>query len=257
MLLKGILCVDMLIGRLEILAWLVMVFPGTWIGRRLSSERRTAFVGAGEITVRTAELLIARGHEVIIIENNPEKIEELSDILDCSFLNGDGSKPAILREVSPEQTDVLFCLTDSDQANLISSLVGRSLGFKRVIPSLEDPEFEVICQELDLKDAIVPSRTISRYLADMAAGVDILELSTVIKGQARFFTFTVDKEKGKRVADLDLPKNARVICYYREDQFFLADEETRLRKGDEMVILTDSECIGELRDRWDPKQTET
>jgi len=48
---------------------------------------RIAFIGAGEITVRTAELLIARGHEVIIIENNPEKIEELSDILDCSFLN--------------------------------------------------------------------------------------------------------------------------------------------------------------------------
>jgi trk system potassium uptake protein len=36
MLLKGILCVDMLLGRLEILAWLVMVYPGTWIGRRLS-----------------------------------------------------------------------------------------------------------------------------------------------------------------------------------------------------------------------------
>jgi len=33
-LLKGILCIDMLLGRLEILAWLVMVFPGTWIGRR-------------------------------------------------------------------------------------------------------------------------------------------------------------------------------------------------------------------------------
>ena len=68
---------------------------------------------------------------MIIIESNPEKIEELSDILDCSFLNGDGSKPAILREVGPDQTDVLFCLSDSDQANLISSLVGRSLGFKR------------------------------------------------------------------------------------------------------------------------------
>jgi trk system potassium uptake protein TrkA len=215
---------------------------------------RIAFVGAGEVTVRTAELLIERGHEVIIIENNPEKIEELSDNLDCSFLNGDGSKPAILREVGPSQTDVLFCLSDSDQANLISSLVGRSLGFKRVIPSLEDPEFEGICRELDLNDAIVPSRTISRYLADMVEGVDILELSTVIKAEARFFTFTVDKEKGKRVAELDLPGNARVVCYYREDRFSLADEETKLHKGDEMVILTHSKCIDELRERWNPKE---
>jgi trk system potassium uptake protein TrkA len=217
---------------------------------------RIAFVGAGEVTVRTAELLIHRGHEVIIIENDQEKIDALSDTMDCSFLNGDGSKPDILREVGPEQTDVLFCLTDSDQANLISSLVGRSLGFKRVIPSIQDPEFEGICWELDLKDTILPSRTISRYLADMVEGQDILELSTVIKGEARFYTFLVDKEKGKRVVDLDLPNNARVVCYYRDDQFFLADDETKLRKGDEMVILTHSENIGDLRERWEPKQSD-
>jgi trk system potassium uptake protein len=216
---------------------------------------RIAFVGAGEVTLRTAELLIERGHEVVIIENDQDKIDELSDALDCSFLHGDGSNPAILREVGPEQTDVLFCLTDSDQVNLISSLVGRSLGFKRVIPSIQDPEFEGICWELDLKDTILPSRTISRYLADMVEGVDILELSTVIKGEARFFTFTVDKENEKRVADLDLPKNARIICYYRDGQFTLADQDTTLRKGDETVILAHSEVILDLRERWNPKQT--
>jgi trk system potassium uptake protein TrkA len=215
---------------------------------------RIAFVGAGEVAVRTAELLIERGHEVIIIENDQQRIDDLSDILDCSFLYGDGSKPAILREVGPEQTDALFCLTDSDQANLISSLVGRSLGFKRVIPSIQDPEFEVICWELDLKDTILPSRTISRYLADMVEGVNILELSTVIKGEARFFSFIVDKERAKSVADLDLPKNARVICFYRDGQFSLAHDETMLRKGDEVVILTHSGNIGDLKNRWEPKQ---
>lgn len=217
---------------------------------------RIVFIGAGEVTVRTAELLIERGHEVIIVENNEQKIEALSDILDCSFLRGDGSNPAVLREVAPEQTDVLFCLTDSDQANLISSLVGRSLGFKRVIPSLQDPEFEGICRELNLKDTIMPSRTTSRYLADMVEGVDVLELSLVIKGEARFFTFTVDQEKGKNIADLDLPEKARVICYYREKQFYLAEDKTKLIKGDEIVILTHSECLQDLRERWNPKETE-
>lgn len=215
---------------------------------------RIAFIGASEVTVRTAELLIDRGHEVIIIENNHAKVEELSDTMDCSFLEGDGSNPSILREVGPEQTDVLFCLSDSDQANIIASLVGRTLGFKRVIPSLQNPEFEDICKELDLEDTILPSRTISRYLADMAEGLDILELSTVIKGEARFFSFTVDKEKGRQVQDFDLPEQARIICYYRADQFFLAEESTQLRKGDEVVILTSSAAINELREKWKPKQ---
>ena len=34
-LLKAVLCVDMLLGRLEIFAWLILVFPGTWFGKRL------------------------------------------------------------------------------------------------------------------------------------------------------------------------------------------------------------------------------
>jgi trk system potassium uptake protein len=101
----------------------------------------------------------------------------------------------------------------------------------------------------------LPSRTISRYLADMVEGVDILELSTVIKGEARFFAFTVDGEEGKKVTDLDLPKKARVICYYRDGRFSLADETTKLRKGDEMVVLAHSEVIGDLRERWNPKRT--
>lgn len=217
---------------------------------------RIAFVGAGETTERTAELLIERAHEVIIIERSKEKIEDLSDRLDCSFLHGDGSSPHILREVSPEQTDVLFCLTDSDQANLIAGLVGRSLGFKRVILSIEDPEFEGICRELKLEDTILPSRTISRYLADMVEGLDILELSTVIKGEARFFSFTVDAEKGKVVAELDLPEDARAICYYREGRFSLVNDEAKLRKGDELVILTHSGNIAELTERWQPKGVE-
>jgi len=215
---------------------------------------RIVFVGAGEMSLRTAELLIARGHQIIIIETKRDKIDEISDDFDCSFLHGDGSKPNILREVGPEQTDALFCLTDSDQANLIASLVGRSLGFKRVITRIQDPEFEVICRELGLDDTIIPSRTIGRYLADMVEGLDILELSTVIRGEARFYSFTARKEEAKSVADLNLPDNSKVVCFYREGRFFLADEGTRLHEKDEVVIRTHSENLPSLRDRWEPKQ---
>jgi len=57
--------------------------------------------------------LIERRHEVIIIEKDRDEIINLSDTWDCR-LNGDGSKFEILREVDPEQTDALICLTDSD-----------------------------------------------------------------------------------------------------------------------------------------------
>lgn len=214
---------------------------------------RTVFVGAGKVSIGTAKALIKKGHEVVIIETDKAKIDELSEEMDCSFLQGDGSQPNILREVDPAQTDILYCLTDSDQANVIASLVGRSLGFKRVVTAVGDPQFEGICHELGLKDTIIPSRTISRYLEDMVGGTENVELSTVLKDEARFFTFTAKEENAVPAKDLKLPAEAKVICYYRDGKFSHADKETTFRTGDEVVILTHSKNMPALQERWQPK----
>lgn len=218
---------------------------------------RIVFVGAGELTVGTARLLVERGHEVVIIEREQSRIDELAEELDCSFLHGDGSRPNILKEAAPAQTDFLFCLTDNDRDNIIACLVGRSLGFDRVVPSILDAGYEPICRELGLESTISPSRTISRYLADMVTGVDILELSTMIKDEARFFTFAAAKDHEGTAADLELPESARVICYYRNGKFHLAEASSRLREGDEVLILTHSENLAELKKRFQPQGTES
>jgi trk system potassium uptake protein TrkA len=214
---------------------------------------RTVFVGAGKVSIATAKALIKKGHEVVIIETDKARIDELSEEMDCSFLQGDGSQPNILSEVNPAQTDVLYCLTDSDQANVIASLVGRSLGFKRVVTSIGDPQFEGICHELGLKDTIIPSRTISRYLEDMVGGTENIDLSAVIKDEARFFIFTAKEENAVAAKDLKLPADAKVICYYRDGKFSHADEETTFRIGDEIVILTHSKNMAALQERFQPK----
>jgi trk system potassium uptake protein TrkA len=217
---------------------------------------RTVFIGAGKVSIGTAKALIKKGHEVVIIETDKAKIDELSEEMDCSFLQGDGSQPNILREVNPAQTDVLYCLADNDQANVIASLVGRSLGFKRIVTSIGDPQFEGICHELGLQDTIIPSRTISRYLEDMVGGTENVDLSAVIKDDARFFTFTARIEDALSVEELKLPVEARVVCYYREGRFALADQETKLQEDDEVVVLTHSKNMAALQERWQPKQAQ-
>ena len=216
---------------------------------------RTVFLGTGEISIETAKALVTKGHEVIIIETDKERIENLAEEIDCSFLHGDGSRPDVLREVNPEHTDILFCLTDSDQANVIASLVGRSLGFKRVVTSVRDEQFENICHELGLTDVIVPYRTISQSLEDMVSGSKNVNLSMVLKDEVRFFMFTAtEEEDAVTVKELKLPADARVILYYREGKFAHADLDTTLRAGDEIVILTHSKHLSELEKRWEPEQ---
>ena len=214
---------------------------------------RIVLVGATPEGVDTAKLLIERGHDVVIVDNDRDVITRLSDELDCGFLCGDGTRPEVLREADPLATDVLFCLTDHDQVNILSGLVGQSLGFKRVITSIEDPAFEDICGELGLQNTIVPARTISRYLADLVIGLDVLELRTIVKGEARFFSFTANEGDAVAVGGLELPNDAKAICLYRGDEFLLADDTTKIHKGDEVVLLTHARNLTELRKRWTPK----
>ena len=217
---------------------------------------RVVIVGASEVAIATAPLLIKRNYEVVIIELDREKIDALSEVLDCSFLHGDGSRPNILKEAGPKQTDFLFCLTNNDQNNIIASLVGRSLGFSRVITRIRDYAFEPICLELGLEDIIIPSRTIARYLVDMVAGVGIPDISTVIKGEARLLTFLASQEDAVPIRDLGLPSQARVICYYRQGQFVLPEPDSVLKEHDEVVILTHSDNLSTLQERFKPKPPE-
>lgn len=213
--------------------------------------RRIVFIGTGKITLNAARSLIEEGHEVVIIERDKERIDELSDDLDCGFIHGEGSAPDVLEEVGPGQTDCLFCLTGNDQNNIIAGLVGRSLDFDKTVVKIEDHAYEHICAELGLEDIIVPTQTIGRYLVDMVEGGGASELSNVLRDKARFYLFVIgEDEEDKKVADLDLPDKARIICYYRDKEFNLADEDSTLKSGDEVVVMAAKEAIESLKKKW-------
>lgn len=213
---------------------------------------RAVFIGAGELTKLTARQLLKQGHEVVIIEKDKTRIDDLSAELAAGFIHGDGSKPALLREADPASTDFLFALTGNDQSNIIASLVGRSLGFQRVVTRIEDPAYEHICIELGLKDLVVPDYTIARYLADICAGRNPLEISALIKSDARFFSFVAHEEDEGSIADLNLPAGSRVMFLYREEKFILPDTDISLKKGDEVVVVAHSRVLTELEARWNP-----
>ena len=213
---------------------------------------RVVIVGASAIAVATAKLLLKDRHDVVIIERDKGKIDALSESLDCGFLHGDGSKPAILKEAVPNGTDLLLCLTDHDQDNILASLVARSLGFERIVTKIEDPEFQHICAELGLADTIIPDQNTARTLADMSMGKASTELSAAIRGDVRFFSFVARDEDEGAVKDIDLPKGARIVLVYRGEDAIMADPDTKIAPKDEVVVLTQSNNVKALQERWAP-----
>lgn len=218
---------------------------------------RIVLLGASSVAETAAKILIERGHRLVLVDTDRERIDELSDTLDCSFLHGDGSNPSILHEAGPGETDVLVCMSDHDQANIIAGLVGRSLGFARIVTVITNSAYENICLELGLEETIIPVQMIGRDLADMVEGEDTMEFSSVIKGEAQVFKFLATRSDEGSVNDLNLPARSKAICYYRDDKFHLIDDDTKFEKNDEVIILTYRDVLPTLQERWKPQVPET
>lgn len=216
---------------------------------------RAVFIGASTLAISTAKNLLGRGHEVVVIENDKSVVESLAGDLDCGIILGDGSRPAILTEADPGHTDVLFCLTGSDQANILAALVGRSLGFKRVITKIDDAELEHVCIELGLEDTIIPVRTISRHLADLFEGRNPLELSTMIREEARALSLVAGEQHAGSISELPLPEHARVVCVYRNGRLLLPQPDFKLKEDDEIVFIVHRDALEALEDAMDAGET--
>lgn len=214
---------------------------------------RIVFVGGGSLAVMTARLLLEEGHEVVIVEVDRERVEALADEIDCGIVQGDGTRPAVLKEISPENTDFLFCLTGSDQANIIAALVARTLEFPRVITRVE-PEFEPVCVELGIQDTIVPDRALAKELTSVVKGQESPNLTALVKGGVRFFSFIVSKEDECRLCDLDLGERSRVIAVNRGDETIVATGSTDLKEKDEVVVIAHEDELKQVKDRFSKEE---
>ena len=217
---------------------------------------RIVLIGTGSLAIATARLLVEHGHELVIVEPEEEKVEKLGQELDCGFVVGDGTRPAVLKEIGPKNTEILFCLADDDHDNIIAALVGRSLGFGRVVTSLKDTDFEPICAELGLGDIVFVDRAVARNLSDMVEGIETAGLTAAVRGGLRFYSFRIAEDVAGALSEIALPEQARVIVVTRGGKSQIARDDVVLKGGDEILVVAETREIDRLRDLFLPHERE-
>ena len=106
--------------------------------------------GAGEVGFHLAKLLSYESQDTYIIDFNGEKLEYLNSHLDVITKKGDATSIKLLKEIGIESADLLIAVTDSQNTNFTISVIGKSLGAKKTIARIDNPEFLNNC-EVDFK----------------------------------------------------------------------------------------------------------
>jgi trk system potassium uptake protein TrkA len=93
--------------------------------------------GAGEVGVHIADRLSREGHDVVLIDRDPERISQAEERLDVQFVTGRGTSPAVLEQAGINKAGLLVAVTNNDEANLISALMGKQAGVETTIVRLQ------------------------------------------------------------------------------------------------------------------------
>lgn len=211
---------------------------------------RLVIVGASRFGIAAARQAQEAGHSVVIVDHDREALEALEDGLDCGRLHGDGALPGVLRDAYGDGADALLLLTNSDDVNILAALVGRSVGFERVIVQIIRPELAHVCAELGLDDRITPFTTVASSIMDMLDVED--DAQPEIVGAERIILDVAARLAGERLGDVSLPRGARIAAALRRSSDdWLGDDDT-LEEGDRLILYARPDIRQEVIDAVDP-----
>ena len=101
---------------------------------------RIFIVGAGQVGYHIASSLVNEGHDLVIIEKDPDNAKAMESDLDVLAVPGDGCDPGLLKSRGVGTADLFFAVSNNDAVNLLASLTAKRLGAKRCVVRLGDPK---------------------------------------------------------------------------------------------------------------------
>ncbi|OYN86429.1 potassium channel family protein [Parenemella sanctibonifatiensis] len=212
---------------------------------------RVVIAGAGKAGRSIAQELLISGHDVLLVDKEPEAIRP-EDVPGATWLLADACELSSLEEADLESADVAVAATGDDKANLVHSLLARSeFGVPRTIARVNHPRNEWMFTEAWGVDMAVSTPRLMCALVEEAVTVgDLVRLFTFQRSETSLMEFTLPGDSpivGSSVGDLVLPRGAVLVAVIRNGVAVAPDPEHRFGPADELVFLLSEQQHEDLR----------
>ncbi|GGJ94977.1 Trk system potassium transporter TrkA [Pseudomonas matsuisoli] len=222
--------------------------------RRLEdSNKRIVIAGGGHIGERLAEAIESR-YQVKIIELSTARCRHLSEALDRTIvLQGSASDRDLLVEEGIGDTDIFLALTNDDEANIMSSLLAKRLGARKVMALINNTAYVDLIQGGEIDIAISPQlATIGSLLTHVRRG-DIESVHSLRRGAAEAIEVVAhgdsrsSKVIGRMIGEIDFPPGTTIGAIIREEEVLIAHDDVTIESGDHAILfLTEKKHIRDV-----------
>lgn len=198
-------------------------------------------VGCGKVGVTLIEQLAKEGHDITIIDKNPQKIQELTNLYDVMGLVGNGASYSIQKEAGIENTDLIIAVTDSDELNLLCCTVAKRVGDCAAIARVRTPDYSkevgYLREKLGLAMIINPELEAAKEAARILYLPTALEVNSFAHGQAELIKFKVPEGNildGMTIAYLggNIAKDILICAIERDGKVYIPSGDFQMAKDD-------------------------
>lgn len=221
--------------------------------------KRIMIVGGGNIGAGLARSL-EHAYNVKLIERNPERAEQLSVLLENTIVFcGDASDQELLTEEQIDQMDVFIAVTNEDEANIMSAMLAKRLGAKKVMVLIQRSAYIDLVQGGAIDVAISPQQATISALLTHVRKADIVNVSSLRRGAAEAIEAiahgdkTTSKVVGRAISEIKLPPGTTIGAIVREDEVLIGHDKTVIQQDDHVVLfLVDKKYIPDVEKLFQP-----
>jgi trk system potassium uptake protein TrkA len=211
---------------------------------------KVAIAGAGNVGVYIAGDLFEAGHEVMVIEQDPDLVARLRPTLDVQWVIADACEVSSLHEAGLETVDVVVAATGDDEDNLVISLLAKQeFAVPRVVARINHPSNQWLFNEAWGVDVSVSTPHLLTALVEEAVSVG--SLVRLLQFQdARLVEVTLAEGSpaaGQVISELGVPRDATIVAVIRERHVIVPRGETMVQPGDEVLVLVTPESEDEVK----------
>jgi trk system potassium uptake protein TrkA len=210
-------------------------------------------VGGGRVGFHLAKELVEANQEVLLIEQDPEKVAEIQEELGDIVMLGDGCEASVLESAGTERANMLLAVTGDDEDNLVACQVAKEkFNVERTVARISNPKNEEIFQKLNVDITVSATSAIMARIEPELPTHQLIPL-TKLKGSGLEVVEVRIPDDSRvvnhRVREILLPAQSMIICIIGDDsQPRLPALESVIHPGDVILAVTMHESEGALRE---------
>ena len=200
-------------------------------------------VGGGKVGWNLARELIAKDHEVTLIESSRPRYLQIEEELEHAVQYGDATELWVLERAGIQRADLVIAVTGDDEDNMLVCQVAKEKYLcDRIIARVNNPRNLNHFKLLGIQPAVSATDLILRLIEHEVPRYGLVHLLALEEERLEIIELEVSAEAsvvGVSVADIELPEGSLIISVLRDGSGFVPKADTVIEAGDEVLLVLD------------------